>query len=626
MIGELIIGNFQRRFGTHLPQPRSQSAPVQVDDLSPNQLREKMDNNAVVKFSSFIEDLLNRNFDLLNRQSSEHTDPYTKCYDGSAYTLSYPICWFRSLCIMLFFDQSFRDGILLNSTTLATAARRPDSDPAARSTTTLATAASSTIGRDVPVLAILQRFLYGTANYYGVRMAEKLKRPSFWSSERNMKMALFWLRYDNDIKFSSEDLWLYFIALLNAYDRFWFPYNTINGGSGHTNAVRFFKDAFPNIAPDVGKRCLVYTAKSNNAITLNLTPKLTEPEQPLYVVLNYNNFFTINANSKLAMFVRVNGNVYTLSSLMMTTYITFKWLITLPWCGHQFGIYKCNRKYYSFEGTYGAGSDAVQEVPLIQYLFVNGMMDDIVFRQYEYDLNRSIRVGLYTRSLFIFSEEEITLLEQLSNALKNTQLIPIMAALTYFTKSITVEFNQKQPKTTKIKGVAPTFAYKLKFWNHIDRTGGNLSLMFFLMNQQPGSERQTIGIINYPTEKQPSRIADNWQTAMSSHENGTELRTIYNWMLNIKKGGGIIKIHSFTSRNMIQEDTLMGIFKGLNVFAEKTNAASGNAVGGSSKTYIRMKKTKKSYKVSKDTQGHRYIMQNKHKVYLSEIRGSYLWM
>lgn len=591
MVGELIIGNLLRRFGKHVQQ----AAPVQVEDLSRKQRRQNVDKNAVVNFSSFIEVLLKEEF------STGHTDPYTKCYDGSSYVLSYPICWFRSLCLMLFFDQSFRDGILLNSTTLATAA-------------------SSTIRRDDPVLAILQRFLYGTANYYGVKMAEKLKSPSFWSSGQNMKMALFWLKYDNDIKFSTEDLWLYFIALLNAYNRSWFPYNTINGGSGHTNAVRFFEDAFPNIAPDVGSRCLVQTAKGNNAITLNLTPKLKEPQQPLYVVLNYNNFFTINANAKLAMFVRVNGNVYTLSSLMMTTYITFKWLITLPWCGHQFGIYKCNRKYYSFEGTYGAGNNAVQEVPLIQYLFVNGMMDDIVFRQFKYDLNRSIRVGLYTRSLFIFSEEEITLLEKLSNALKNSQLIPIMAALTYFTKSITVEF-----KEIKKGGVAPTFTYKLKFWNHIDRTtGGNLRLMFFLMNQTHGSARQEIGIIGYHSEKKPSEIAEEWQTAMSSHKDDTDVDQIYKWC-DPKKGKKIIKIHSFTARNMIQSDTLMGIFKGLNVFAE-TNAVSGNAVGGSSKTYIRMKKTKKSCKVSKDTQGHRYIMQNKHKVYLSEIRGSYLWM
>jgi hypothetical protein len=452
-------------------------------------------------------------------------------------------------------------------------------------------------------------------------MAAKLNTHPWSLSQRNMKLALLWLKYDTNIQFSTEDLWLYFIALLNAYNNLLFPCNTINGGSGHTNAVRFFRYAFHDIAPDVGRRCLVHTASRNDAITLNLEKQV---EQPLYVVVNYNNFFTINANSKLAMFVRVNGNVYTLSSLMMTTYITFKWLITLPWCGHQFGIYKCNRKYYSFEGTYGE-NDAVQEVPLVQYLFVNAMVPDIKFRHYEYDLNRSIRVGLYTRSLFIFSEEEIQLLKKLSEAIIKGDLIPIMAALTYFTKSITVEF-----KEIKKGGVAPTFSYKLKFWNHIDRTtgGGNLRLMCFLMNQQSGSARQEIGIIDYPIEKQPSTIAENWQTAMSSHVNGTDVDQIYKWC-DPKKGKKIIKIHSFTVRNVIQEDTLMGIFKGLNAFAEQ-NTAGGNAVGGSRKTHIQMKKNKtknkKPYKVAKDTQGHRYIMKNKQKVYLSEIRGSYLWM
>lgn len=521
--------------------------------------------------------------------------PYTGCYDRFTYVLAYPICWFRSMCVMLFFDQTFRDTILLGSEEIK-------------------------VTTDTTPLDVLKKFVYATANYYGVKMTNKLK-TEHWSKARNNPNSLLWLQYTTHVDFSAEDLWLYFMTLLNAYDSWLFPHKDIEGGKGHIYSPRFFKHLMPKLAPDTAKDGLVHRVIVHRGLVKELGK---QGSQPPYVVLNYNNWLTINSGqAHLAMFVRVNGKVYTLSSLLMTTYFNWKWLRTRPWEAHQFSIFKCNRKYYSLENKFNAGNESVSEVPLVRYLLVDGIYPDIIFREFLYDLNRSIRVGLYTRSLFMFSEDELTLLNELSIAIKKRDWYTVMAALTYFTKSATININvipERSRGSTAVTPLPTMVTYK--FWNHIDNFTFPATMYFSAIQEGPArSLRITIGETKFSEEQLSytggivKNITGAWRGHMTATSQSTDKQQIFEYLVPRNN----LQCASFTARNVVQTDTLLGLMKDLNAYvAPQGTSASGGGV------HIRIKKTNKTYQVRKDKQGKKYIVQNKHKIYLSDIKGSYL--
>jgi hypothetical protein len=265
-------------------------------------------------------------------------------------------------------------------------------------------------------------------------------------------------------------------------------------------------------------------------------------------------------------------------------------------------------------------------------MFINGMVPDIVFEKFEYDLNESIRVGLYTRSLFMFSENELELLKELSDAIKSRNNLVAMAALSYFTKSITVNL-RTMPRPTSTPTMSRLLSrqdknkvmpynteplHTIKFWNHLDLQIGQpaAKLMFFAMNQKERSTRQVIGPIDYPdvSKNQPQEIKKGWLGHMESQKG---LQDIVGWL----KYSRILEFSSFKARNSIQHETLLNILTKLNAMPGPATPA---ARGGGFHQHITMKKTKKHYKVRKDKLGNKYVMQNKQKVYLSSIKGSYL--
>lgn len=522
-----------------------------------------------------------------------NTELYQGCYDGFYYNLEYPICWFRALCIMLFFDQTFRNNVILQSTKLKTHD-----------------------GTETPILKLLKQFIYNTANYFGVRMVDKLL--DYRWSHHSYKRALMWFgfMYRTD-SFSIEDLWLYFIILLNTYNSSLFPNSTIDGGAGHICSVRFFE----NVMPAIAAKGVVKRVIRNRNLTINIG---SSSEHPPYVVLNYNVPYIPNSDADLAMFVRVNNKVYSLSSLLMTTYITLKWLATFPWSSHQYTIYKCNRRYYCCERINAENYKGVDEVPLIKYLLTDGMYPDDYMKLFKYDLNRSIRVGMYTRSMILFSEKEMHLLDELSRAIKNRTWINTIAILMYFTQSVTITLYTKPPNV-RASTVVPTDVKTNKistyrFWNHLDTNNGALNIMFFAKKLWPELASRPLHIGSQPIveigDEHVHLISQSWHYLINKKRNDREdpIHMIINDLTNKDHQ---LKCISFTARNDVQTETLTDLLKGLNKY-------EGAQEGGKNSQHIKMKKTKKSYKVRTDKQGKDYIMSKKQKVYLSSIRGTYL--
>jgi len=557
--------------------------------------------------------------DALTDIEEDENKRYDDCYTNFDYTLPYPICWFRSMCVILFFDQTFRNNILLMSDAL-----KQHSDD----------------GVGNKLLFALRRFVYKTAYYFGVKMLYKLQDTN-WNWESNKHLALMYMRHEvlpstvgNTLTYSTEDHWLFFIALLHAYKPDLFYVKGIEGGLGNKYACNFFAHVMPEIAPDIPK-CVIHKMKFHTGLVKTFKFK---DKFPPYVVLHYDEFLGWNStHADLAMFVRVEDKdkgihkSYTLSSLLVTTYYTLKWWRQKPRCSHQFSIFKCNRKFYTFEPKMYMHTKISREVPLFKYMFGNkGMFPDLTFWEFDYHLNKSIRLGMYTRSMCLFTEKELLLLKELSEAVVKRDWLTVMAALSYFTKSIKITLQRRPEKSllgrTKVQPIDTSTTYK--FWNHIDEySTDSLRLMFFMIDQTPviseKKRRVVLGQKNLGShinfvDKETDIIKDAWLQCMNTTDpNQILLVSPIKGMLNSQYD---LKCESFTARNAIQTETLLGVLEALNAFVGKSDDAVG---GAPNQKYIKMKKTKKTYKVRKDKHGKEFVIQNKHKTYLSSIKGSY---
>ena len=141
-------------------------------------------------------------------------------------------------------------------------------------------------------------------------------------------------------------------------------------------------------------------------------------------------------NIKLAYFVKgTDGQLYTLSTLMITSLITIKFLT--QWSIHQYGIYRCSNKYYQLESKQSNGI----ETQLLEYYITRKLLPDKMFEMFKFDLSNSLKAASYSKCMFIYTNTEVEMLESMVESLTSKNDIgSILPYLCYFTKSITLQF------------------------------------------------------------------------------------------------------------------------------------------------------------------------------------------
>lgn len=567
----------------------------------------------------------------------------SSCFHGYLYQLMYPICWFRSFAFMLFMNPSMRD-ILLHNLNYTPDYKWLDAD---------------TVLKDKPYTEqlitdyLLNMISYVQKGVFRKRRPEKVEDydpGTIYSISANYYKGLHYISKAIECTAAAEDgtggryivfddVLLLFMALLNDYDPIAFWVSNVNGGFGDSYCVNFCNKVLPGIVKDKNPLHILHTMGRNEDIIINIKPKKCHPANVQFVLVH--NKLSVSSvafnprGQQTCFFVRHNGHVYSLSSMIMTT--IFNWH-TIRNCGHQFCIFRCNGKFFS---EYKNRSTDVlpyiiHERKIIEYVLLNQLLPDQMFNEFDYSFRDSIRLGAYTKDMFPLTEDECSLLYEFSKTVQQNDEYPswmasklgscfkpssktcshmlrLLAILSYFTKSITVDIYAKPPRTTNKNQIAPEAkpAKTYKFWNHY-RSFENI-LGFHLIANGP---RVDLGDMTYDilSPPFPNELANRWEEMILETDYAAELAS----------RDHMFKIKSFIPRNMIQTELLQSIFEMLNIYVS-TNAQPA-ASGGEIKQKIRILKTKKVYKVKTTSKSQKYIMKNATRTPLSSIKGTYRYV
>ena len=300
-----------------IPKPNPHSVPADISKKSEQSRK-----------SQIIYQILT---EVMNKRSAGSKDSFYdandyKCFGNMYYALKYPICWFRSFSFILFMDETFRNILIqgLPGSIITT----PTSDK----------------------IQNLQSFILQVAHYFKTNYKNNVEGQF----ELQDWTKLFYLTSYRAVnshnvfngQITLDHVLLYFIQLLHEYKPTDFWCNVIIGGQGDVYAEKFFRLVWPQITkPECHQHIirvvkqekdLIYTFEANNGI-----------HDPKIILLYYKGPLNVlNAkNRKTVLFAIHNNNVYTLSSMIMTSYLN--WAVIKARGGHQFGIYKCKRKFYS---------------------------------------------------------------------------------------------------------------------------------------------------------------------------------------------------------------------------------------------------------------------------------------
>jgi hypothetical protein len=526
-----------------------------------------------------IQDIHKFFMDKLNYWNNIKTTPTPEktCFDKYYYWLDYPICWFRSLAFMFMMDETHRKMLLEHNK-------------------------DKTYTEHVR----LNQYIMALMTY----IETGIYNNSFQEPGTNIKHSLYWIYYNfsnTEQRLSMDDFLLWLLHCMSEANVNFVNINKIRG----FNALFYVKNMYYNnkiaalAVPSAYHHCL-----KNENLTISLDEKSTAgPASVSRILVKYFFLSFTNAkNARLALFVRRNNRVYTLSSLTITSYIqTWSSLMV----GHQFCIYKCNRKFYHED------SEIMHNLNEVQLL--SDMLLDIglVYTpdNYYFYANKSNRAALYTPSLFIFSEEECNLLKDMSRALKNktepgsssclgigrgakvgvqgcNHTLQILSCLAYFTKSLTVIDDKEKT---------------WKFWNELkyDDVKREFMMIFYAQNTA------IVTICESSIYANPTDIKTSWlagattQTALFPQ--------------------GIREITAMTPCNVMQIDALRHIFSMANMYVFPP---SPSQQGGAQRTHIMINNMpNKKYKVCIDKSSKRkYITSSKRRVFLSEIKGKYKYV
>lgn len=518
------------------------------------------------------------------------------CFDKQLYMMKYPICWFRSFCFMLFMDSTVRN-ILLN---VFKDIKFDESD----------TDSEKLVGA----------FISDMAAYIenGVHVKQLMgQNDEEWYTSPNKSM--YYLSMTKG--YTLEHAWLLFMSLLNHLDSRLFYVSTIKGGWGDLYAHHFFHWVLPTYTENNQKLHLYKRMSKHDNIVLPLEKNSRDPRNvEMILIHNDMRFYRINpVGEQTLLFVTYNDKVYTLSSMIMTNIIKLGKSMN---GAHQFSIYRCNKQFYSESYNKSSHIYSIEERPFIEYILFKQLLPDNVFNSFMYDLQGSIRLTMYTPTLFPVSKEECELLYEFANIVKAkhkpsliaeifsctrhtvdiNEGIRMLAILGYFTASIQVDIYPAATRNATKNRVAP-LQVPLNLWN-IHKWTENKYV--FRMNLDPKEHICS-------AEGDPKQIVDAMYKILLTSQS------------TILAPGSTLKVKSFFPRNVMQYSLLTNMFKMLNMHDPSSDVPpeGGGIVVKKEYTHIRLLKNQKVYKVRYDKHKKRYINVNKSKVYLANIKGSY---
>ena len=516
--------------------------------------------------------------DYVLQQHNQSTEKQVTCFQKDYYHLTYPICWFRSIVFMIMMDETHRKMLMEKNKKAA-----------------------------VQTLDHVGQLITKMIDYIENRVFNnKLsKAPLFYLDT--------WLKENQPYFITMDDVILYLLHLLNVSHSEHYPIDTIRGNY----AMNYIIHMFPPPSETSFLSSLVTfqgRLKKNQFIQINIPDSQGPPEHNNRIILEYRGTWILNApEARLGLFAKRHGKIYTLSSLIMTSHVRIK----TYWEGsHQYCIYKCNRKF--FQET---SECIIDEIDILSYALLGYELPYIMNEKLHFDINKSIRTGMYTQSLFTFSVEECTLLEFLAKLIKPIRItglprlcgrtsghkvspdgnrVNLIATLMYFTKSVTLEIPCAATPVT------------IKFWSHIDASTDTL-MMFAYYDKKI----LDIGAIPQISVMQPLAIQQAMYTALDKIPDETK-KLVFGQVEQFLQSG---RIMSMIARNVMQYDTLKTMFT---VAFNKRDAAPAASGGGGKKSHIVMRKNGKRYKVrANTTTKEKYIMSGQQRVYLHDIKGRY---
>jgi hypothetical protein len=523
------------------------------------------------------------------------------CFQKSYYNLMYPVCWFRSIVFMIMMDETHRKMLM-----------EKEKEKEKKK--------EGSLQQHVDQLIIEMIDYIETGILKNPLMTlDKMPNGLFYLDQ--------WTLGDQIYCITMDDVILYLLHLLNDSDYTQYPVNTIRGNYAMNYIIHMFPPPpSPSPSPPSETRFLSSLVtcqgrlKQNQFIQINV-PDSQSPPETNRIILEYRSTWFLNApEARLGLFAKLHGKVYTLSSLIMTSHISIK----TYWEGaHEYCIYKCNRKFFQETST-----STIDEVDILSYALLGYELPYIMNKKLHFDINKSIRTGMYTQSLFTFSVEECTLVEFLAKLIKPIRIkgLPglcgitsgnrvapsslgnkanLIATLMYFTKSVTL-FGLSCPDST----------FTIKFWSHINASTDTLMMLAYYDNKIVD-----IGSIPGISALQPLTIQQEMfarLNALPSSESNNLKSEIFKKVENFLQTG---KITSMIARNVMQYDTLTSMFT---VAFNKRDAALPASGGGGTKSHIVMRKNGKRYKVrANTTTQEKYIMSGQQRVYLHDIKGRY---
>lgn len=513
--------------------------------------------------------------DYVFKKHNQSTEKQVSCFQKDYYHLSYPICWFRSIVFMIMMDETHRKMLMEKN--------------------------KNVLKEDDHVGQLIKKMIDYIEN--GV-FTNKLSKALFYLDK--------WEKENQPYFITMDDVILYLLHLLNVSNNTNYPINTIRGHYAMNYIIYMFPSPSPPSETSFLSSLVTFQGrlKKNQFIQINIPDSQGPPEHNNRIILEYRGTWILNApEARLGLFAKRHGKIYTLSSLIMTSHVRIK----TYWGGsHQYCIYKCNRKF--FQET---SECIIDEIDILSYALLGYELPYIMNEKLHFDINKSIRTGMYTQSLFTFSVEECTLLEFLAKLIKPIRItglprlcgstsgykvapvgnrVNLIATLMYFTKSVTLEIP-----------CAPT-PVTIKFWSHINASTDTLMMLAYY-----DKKILDIGAIPSISSLQPLAIQQAMYTALDKIP-----KSVFEQVEQFLQSG---RIMSMIARNVMQYDTLKTMFT---VAFNKRDAAPAASGGGGKKSHIVMRKNGKRYKVrANTTTKEKYIMSGQQRVYLHDIKGCY---
>jgi hypothetical protein len=519
------------------------------------------------------------------------------CYENEINLYMYPICWFRTLMYILFLQPVIRN-LLMSSIKI----QHEDEDKHKN----------------------IKEVFVAAFEYFKRYQSDIQRRFTSYNKIYNFT----YLDIDNaENNINIDDLWLYIIYCFSQNFSNVMEYIHVAPNYPDTLIRNFFNTVVPHIFPDVKvKYCPLGDFKitkqfnnSNLVVDINTESLGSSKVAPMntHEILN-NEILLVDYKNKiwqkLALYVKYNNEYYCLSGLNVTD-----WIYTFPIniSGHVFPLYRCSDRYYSPEGKRVNGLLTISDIDLVERL-IKGKdnailpsaiadMFDNKYSKLRFNPNKTImRIGIYTKDQLTLSPQELVHLEELYNLLYKTKtnMKRCISILSYFLSDVTftvdnikymiktdTDFLKKKKlkwtlTTDKTQGIKTEIKTEINI--EIDWT--SLKALYYFEGEDKVPSNDYIGFIQH-IEKLQMTIPETFTTFEITNDiirNAAHYYIFQNLIINNK-------LPSQRGGNMIKE-----------------------------RNHIRYKKM--TYKVRKDKHGTKYILFNKGKVCLKDIKGQYRYV